>query len=108
MDGQDWNTVVLTNKPKTVNKFVNNSPKPEQDIKIEVPKNLQQLISQGRTTKNLTQKQLSTQLGIAVQVLSRWETGKEIPSNVDISKIEKVLCVKLPRTKKIKLDKNTL
>ena len=106
MDYQDWTPVVLSNKSKVINKTVINSQKLDQDIKIEVPKNLYQLISQGRTTKSLTQKQLSTQLGIAVQVLSRWETGKEVPSNGDISKIERVLCVKLPRTKKIKLDKN--
>ena len=106
MDGQDWTPVVLSNKPKVINKTVNNSPKFDEDIKIEVHKSLYQLISQGRTTKSLTQKQLSTQLGVAVQVLSRWETGKEVPSNGDISKIERILGVKLPRTKKIKLDKN--
>ena len=106
MDCQDWNPVVLSNKPKAGNKTVNNSPKLDEDIKIEVPKNLQQLISQGRTTKSLTQKQLSTQIGVAVQILSRWESGKEVPSNSDISKIERILGVKLPRTKKIKLDKN--
>ncbi len=106
MDCQDWNQVTLTNKPKPINKQVNNALKLDEDVKIEVPKNLQQLISQGRTTKSLTQKQLSTQLGVSVQVLSRWESGKEIPTNGDISKIERILGVKLPRTKKIKLDKN--
>ena len=105
MDCQDWNQVTLTKKPNVANKTVNNSPKVDEDIKIKVPKNLQQLISQGRTSKSLTQKQLSTQLGVAVQVLTRWESGKEVPSNGDISKIERILGVKLPRTKKIKLDK---
>ena len=106
MDCQDWNQVTLTNKPSFVHKNINNSPNLDEDIKIEVPKNLQQLISQGRTSKSLTQKQLSTQLGVALQVMSRWESGKEVPSNCDISKIERILGVKLPRTKKIKLDKN--
>ena len=55
MDGQDWNTVVLSNKPKVVNKTVNNSPNLDEDVKIDVPKSLYQLISQGRTTKSLTQ-----------------------------------------------------
>ena len=107
MDGQDWNTVVLTKKPKpNQSQYANSGPKPDVEVKIEAPKNLGTMISQGRTAKSKTQKLLASELGIAVQVLSRWETGKEIPSNGDISKIERTIGVKLPRSNKIKIKIN--
>lgn len=105
MDGQDW-TPVIINKPKPVKNTIqtNHEPNPDVDVKIEAPKNLGQQMCQARTTKSKTQKQLANELGIATQVISRWETNKEIPSNSDLAKIEKNLGVKLPRTKKIKVD----
>ena len=47
---------------------------------------------------------LANELKISEQLLSRWETNKEIPTNKDIANIEKILKIKLPRTKKIKQD----
>ena len=112
MEHQDWNTVVINGKG-TKDKLAENKEKqekqskyvpPPETIKMEAPKNLGQIICQGRTTKGKTQKVLSTELGISASVLSRWETNKETPNNAEIAKIEKTLGVKLPRSKKTKVD----
>lgn len=76
----------------------------EGSSKLEPPKNLGVLLSQARTSKNKTQKQLSADVGISVLILSRWESNKETPNNAQIAKIEKTLGIKLPRCKKIKLN----
>ena len=43
-------------------------------------------------------------LGVALTLFTRWETGKDIPTNGDIAKIERTLGVKLPRTRKVKVE----
>lgn len=99
---QDWNPVVFNSNPKqqTVNKTKQKQLSFDEEIIIEQPKQLGQLILQARTTCKKTQKVLANELGIAVQILSRWETNKEYPDNKQISNIEKVLKIKLPRSKK--------
>ena len=100
---QDWNTITFTNKPKVEKKPIS-KPKvleSNQEIKYEQPKQLGQLILQARTTCKKNQKELANQLGIAVQILSRWETNKEIPDNKQIANIERTLRIKLPRSKKV-------
>ena len=69
---------------------------------MQAPKHLSQMISQARTTKNKTQKELASELGISYIVLNKWESGKENPTNNDIAKLEKHLGIKLPRIKKVK------
>jgi ribosome-binding protein aMBF1 (putative translation factor) len=111
MEHQDWTPVILNkteDKDNNINKKKNkiklSQKPPEEDIKMEPSTKLGQLICQARTAKSKTQKQLSANLGISNSVLSRWETNKEVPSNADIAKIEKVLGIKLPRSKKVKVD----
>ena len=108
--GQDWNIVKFntvsdkkeTNKEREINnkKKSSNQPDPEK-TRLEAPKKLGQLISAGRTAKSLNQKDFANKLGISVQILSRWEANKEIPTNQNIANIEKVLGIKLPRCKKV-------
>lgn len=108
MDHQDWKPILLNNTKNKINEpYVNNSHnshKTENDIeiKMEVPKQLYQIISQARNSKKKTQKELASELGISSIILNKWESGKEVPSNNDIAKIEKILAIKLPRIKKIK------
>jgi len=112
MEHQDYKTVVFNssiNKKETllskeIKKNISQKESNLETTKIEAPKKLGMLISQARTTKGFNQKQLSSQLGISQQILSRWETEKETPSNAQIANIEKKLSIKLPRTKKIKID----
>ena len=109
MNHQDWSPVIINNKNVTdtnKTKVACNGTNEDKEFKISIPKNLGRLISQARNTKSKSQKILSSELGIAIQVLSRWENGKEIPSNLDISKIEKVLSCKLPRAKKNMVQEN--
>ena len=106
MEHQDWSQIIL-NKQKTIetkkqSNFCGNV-NVNENFTIDSPKNLGQLILQARNAKNKTQKILASEIGVSAQVLSRWENGKEVPSNSDISKIEKILLCKLPRTKKIKI-----
>ena len=114
MEHQNWDPIVFNN-PDDKNKKVDKREKeklnskyvpPPETIKMEAPKNLGQLICQGRNTKSKTQKQFATELGVSVSVLSRWETNKETPNNGEIAKIERTLGIKLPRSKKIKVDEN--
>ena len=108
VEHQDWNNVVFTNKTKKTKNESSSLKKPKIDdankeIKYEAPK-LGQTILQARTANNKNQKQLANELGISVQILSRWELNKELPDNKQISNMEKVLKVKLPRVKKVNLD----
>ena len=121
MEHQDFNTVVFgkkLNNNKNSNEISKkNSQKrvetnENETVKIEIDKkmgkSLGSLLSQGRLAKGFkTQgdfvKEINqkTNLNISVQVYSKWESNKEIPNNEQIAKMEKVLCIKLPRTKKI-------
>ena len=112
MSTQDWNVVTFNSKKSTENyldkrekeKKLSNYVPPEGTTKLEAPKKLGLLLSQARTAKKMTQKQLSVDLGISVLVLSRWESNKEIPNNAQIANIEKVLGTRLPRCRKLKID----
>ena len=61
---------------------------------------LKKAIMQARNAKGLTQKQLANQLQIQPQVINEYESGKAIPNNQVIAKIERALGAKLPRAKK--------
>jgi ribosome-binding protein aMBF1 (putative translation factor) len=106
MEHQDWNPVTFNNKLLNAKKSEFNKKLSQksssQDVKIEVPSNLGKLIEQARGGK--TRQLLANELGVAVTLLTRWETGKDIPTNADIAKIERRLGVKLPRTKKSKIE----
>jgi putative transcription factor len=108
MDCQDWNSITFSNKAqikkneetgkKMHSKKLNDDP---EKVRLEAPKQLGQLISQARTTKSKNQKQLASDLGISQQILARWESNKEVPTNAQIAKIEKTMNIKLPRCKKV-------
>jgi ribosome-binding protein aMBF1 (putative translation factor) len=109
MFNQDWKPVVFNEKKEKNINNIEHKPKPNninEDFKIEAPKLLGQTILQARNACNKNQKQLANELGIAVQILSRWEVNKEIPNNLQIANIEKILKVKLPRVKKVKIENN--
>ena len=102
MEHQDWNAVALNTK-KSVKFESSSNPKP----KLIVPKQLVtseplgKLIAQARLTLNKDQKQFAALLGVSQQMLSRWESNKELPNNAQIALIEKTTKVKLPRCKKV-------
>ena len=107
MDCQDWNTITFNNVSQTKKRdeakktFSNKTNDDPEKVRLEAPKQLGSLISQARNARNKNQKQLATELGISHQLLGRWESNKEVPSNLQIAKIEKNLGIKLPRAKKV-------
>ena len=112
MKHQDWNNISLNNKTNTKNyeqakKIHSTKVLDIEEVKIEAPKDLGKLISQARTTKGKNQKELANLIGVNQQILGRWENNKEVPTNLQIANIEKLLGVKLPRVKKIKTTKDT-
>ncbi len=111
MEHQDFNIVTFNSKfdklklDKEKEKKISQKIVSTENIKIEPPKNLGLLICQARTSKGIkTQKDLSILLGVNILTVQKWENNKCTPSNLEISKIEKTLGVKLPRNKKIKID----
>lgn len=125
MEHQDFKTIVFNSKEK---KAVDQNKKEVQKrisqkqvtqvtsgdnkiVKVQADKKLGQLLSQSRLAKGFkTQgdfiKELNqkTNLNISPQIYSKWESNKEVPTNEQIAKMEKVLTAKLPRNKKIKID----
>ncbi|XP_051522723.1 endothelial differentiation-related factor 1 homolog [Myxocyprinus asiaticus] len=75
-------------------------------VSLEVGK----VIQQGRQEKGLTQKDLATKINEKPQVIADYESGKAIPNNQVMSKIERAIGLKLrgkdigqplePKTKK--------
>ena len=53
------------------------------------------LIQQGRQQKNLTQKELATKINEKAQVINDYESGKAIPNDQVMGKIERVVGIKL-------------
>jgi len=65
-----------------------------------VSTDLKQAMIKARNAKGLTQKQLAQQLNMQPQVINEYESGKAIPNNAVIAKIERHLGAKLPRAAK--------
>ena len=70
---------------------------------LRAPPDLKSKIEQGRTAKKLTRDDLAKKMGVQSKVIMEYETGKAIPTNAFISKLEKELGVKLPRAKKVEI-----
>ena len=60
-----------------------------------VAHDISRLIQQGRQAKNWTQKDLATQISEKQQVVNEYESGKAIPNQVVLSKLERALGIKL-------------
>lgn len=104
MDHQNWDQVVLNKAPSVATDKTKHilQKEPDENVVLQAPPKLGHLISKARVVKDLKQKEFAAQIGISQQVLSRWETNKEIPSNADIAKMERTFGITLPRVKKIK------
>ena len=117
---QDWNIIVFNSnenkqkseKRKEVEKKISQKVVNNEEVKIVADKKLGQILSQARLAKGIN-KQLDfinelnkVGLNISVQIYSKWESNKEIPTNDQIAKMERVLSIKLPRNKKIKVNEN--
>ena len=99
MQFQDWETVILKK---------NDKPMPEKEIKpfqdkviLKEPSlDFQKALQQARMANKMSQKDLALKLGMNLNTMVNYEKGKEIPTNLIISKLEKILNTKLPRIQK--------
>ncbi|XP_002165088.3 endothelial differentiation-related factor 1 homolog isoform X1 [Hydra vulgaris] len=67
-----------------------------EELKVEtVPLEVGKLIQKGRLAKELTQKDLATKINEKPQVINDYEAGRAIPNNQILSKIERVIEIKL-------------
>ena len=114
MDTQDWNPVIFnknknnnTSQPSNSKNDTSNGDRPVK-YRLTVPKDLGQMISQARNAQNKTQKILALELGISLQILSQWENGKftQMPSNLQIANIERVLKTRLPRLQRVRITED--
>mmetsp|Transcript_62773 Transcript_62773/g.130506 ORF Transcript_62773/g.130506 Transcript_62773/m.130506 type:complete len:125 (+) Transcript_62773:77-451(+) len=64
-----------------------------------VSRDLRIALAQARQAKNLTQKDLAARLMIPTKTIQEYESGKAIPNNALIAKMERNLGCKLPRSK---------
>tara|TARA_Y100000389_G_scaffold97580_1_gene94289 strand:+ start:371 stop:775 length:405 start_codon:yes stop_codon:yes gene_type:complete len=68
----------------------------EEAAKIEtVSLSLSQKIQQGRAAKGLKQKDLATKINVKPQVIGDYESGRAVPDNKLLGKIERALGIKL-------------
>ena len=107
---QDWTPIQFSQKPRTVQTKAHQNPQiralarlddETDELKHElVSPELKIAIMQGRQAKQLTQQQLAHALSVSVQIIKEYECGRAIPENAFIARLERFLCVKLPRQKK--------
>lgn len=102
---QDWTPVVLRKKviPAHVNR-----PEVSREVKIEreeigthekVTMSLAKTIQQARVARGFkTQKDLANAVGVKMDIIGGYESGKIIPDNAVLQKLRRVLGVKLKNT----------
>ena len=109
MSHQDWKPIVFEKKTKPVKlpPLSNNTSKATKiDNETEVfthnklDFSFKKAIQTARLASKITQKDLATKLNVKPQVINSYESGKVIPDNAFIAKMERILKCKLPRAKK--------
>jgi ribosome-binding protein aMBF1 (putative translation factor) len=67
-----------------------------------IPLELRKAIQQARQRKNMSQADLAQKLAEKASLVNEYESGKAIPNNTMIAKMERALDCKLPRPPKVK------
>lgn len=115
MDGQDWTPVVIQGKQAPANTHKETQKKTyikSQTRKIEEQAEdgnfqkqktdfaFKKALQQARLNKKMGQGDLAKVLNKKANVITEYESGKSIPTNGEVAKLERALGVKLPRPKK--------
>ena len=95
---QDWEPVVLKKEKKETIPPVKSD---KEKVTIKEPSlDFQKALQQARMSNKMSQKDLALKLGMNLNTMVNYEKGKEVPTNLIISKLEKILNTKLPRIQK--------
>lgn len=101
LSGQEWSNVVFTSHKQPTPPRQKQPERPQQqedDAKHKrVTHELKSAIMQARCAKGLTQKELGMQMQCDAKTIQMYETGRTIPDNAFIAKLERTLGAKLPR-----------
>ena len=99
---QDWEPVVLKKSDiKTSENKKEIQVKDKDKVVLKEPSlDFQKALQQARMANKMSQKDLALKLGMNLNTMVNYEKGKEIPTNLIISKLEKILNTKLPRIQK--------
>ena len=86
----------MISKAKNPLMYPQNIRKPSQASReLELVEDYSQRIRKGREKLNLSHEELSRKIGERVSVLQKLETGKMIPDNALVKKLENILRIKL-------------
>ena len=106
MNHQDWNTIIAKKKrdpEKIAAGLKKKNPESQKLLKLEkkadndelkhdkITKELRLQIQQGRSSKGLTQKQLSNMVNLPLQKIQEIENGKAIYNHKNINRIKRFL-----------------
>jgi ribosome-binding protein aMBF1 (putative translation factor) len=99
---QDWETVVLKKSDIPGKQEIEIKQVKDKDKVIlkEPSLDFQKALQQARMVNKMSQKDLALKLGMNLNTMVNYEKGKEVPTNLIISKLEKILNTKLPRIQK--------
>ncbi len=99
---QDWETVVLKKSDiPDKGKQETQVNKVKDKVTLKEPSlDFQKALQQSRMINKMSQKDLALKLGMNLNTMVNYEKGKEVPTNLIISKLEKILNTKLPRIQK--------
>lgn len=113
MDGQDWETVVLRKPASARNNDSNgnkdngppkkltaeqirlNKLENEELVEKKISLEVRKVIQQARQANKMSQSQLAQQLNVKPNVINEYESGKVVPNNQLLGKMERILKVKL-------------
>jgi len=85
-----------TNKKSVTSKNTAKLDRETEELHHEhVSLDVGRLIQKGRQQKNMTQKELATKINEKVQVVNEYESGKAIPNNQIMGKLERAIGIKL-------------
>ncbi len=98
---QDWETVVLKKSDIPDKGKQETQVKDKDKVTLKEPSlDFQKALQQSRMANKMSQKDLALKLGMNLNTMVNYEKGKEVPTNLIISKLEKILNTKLPRIQK--------
>lgn len=101
MQFQDWEPVVLKKSDIKTSEDKKEPVKDRDKVTLKEPSlDFQKALQQARMVNKMSQKDLALKLGMNLNTMVNYEKGKEIPTNLIISKLEKILNTKLPRISK--------